>query len=456
MSYIRNYILSCFSVLSFAQQMFSQNGPFVAFPHEDGFLFIESEKQYFTTDGVSFDIRTHSYDLDHYRLGYVPSESGVFFVSGGGGKVYRYENDSLTRIDRSFDFQTRYGAYTFSKADTIIAVGGSGQFTTQNNIIYFTPALREWLIEYRFDYRSDNNNLDLGQYNSDTETLYFTLTDQKPITGPAQIEVQGAIGSNVYRYNFKDKEFSQTADLKSLFTEFFPNPFKPRMRAFNSYIKPLIYHGKELWTFDFELNEAYRHTGASLATLLQYEEIMAYNPLTNDFLLAHNLGVDPHFLVINESVLLGLGYETYLIDKPSSFAWYWLLLLVPPLGFFMFRKRELQLIEQLPAIERGLKQRLSEEDYKIYEMVKTAYPQGVEYPDLQSSFERELSYESRIKKLRSSIVTVDETIQSLLGRRGRRVFSIHKGKEDKRVKVIRLVNEKDSKWVSVFKPNWIT
>ena len=122
----------------------------------------------------------------------------------------------------------------------------------------------------------------------------------------------------------------------------------------------------------------------------------------------------------------------------------------------MFRKRELQLIEQLSAIERGLKQRLSEEDYKIYEMIKIAYPQGVEYPDLQSSFERELSYESRIKKLRSSIVTVDETIQSLLGRRGRSVFSIHKGKEDKRVKVIRLLNEKDSKWVSVFKRNWIT
>lgn len=88
-------------------------------------------------------------------------------------------------------------------------------------------------------------------------------------------------------------------------------------------------------------------------------------------------------------------------------------------------------------IEPELRKKLSSEEYKIYEIIKEAYPNGVEYPDLQAAFERELSYESRIKKLRTTLVSIDQIIQKLLNRKGKSVFTITKGKEDKRVKVIR-------------------
>lgn len=59
---------------------------------------------------------------------------------------------------------------------------------------------------------------------------------------------------------------------------------------------------------------------------------------------------------------------------------------------------------------------------------------------LQNSFERDLSYESRIKKLRTTIKNIDDTIQEMLKIKDS-VFEIEKGKEDKRVKVIRLKNQ---------------
>jgi hypothetical protein len=74
------------------------------------------------------------------------------------------------------------------------------------------------------------------------------------------------------------------------------------------------------------------------------------------------------------------------------------------------------------------------------QIIIDSYPNFVDYPELQNSFERDLSYESRIKKLRTTIKVVDDAVQSALKIKGS-VFEIERGKEDKRVKVIRLKDQ---------------
>ncbi len=70
-----------------------------------------------------------------------------------------------------------------------------------------------------------------------------------------------------------------------------------------------------------------------------------------------------------------------------------------------------------------------------------AYPEYVEYPELQNSYEKDLSYESRIKKLRASIKEIDDVVQEVICRKRNSIFEIEKGREDKRVKVIRIKND---------------
>ena len=142
-------------------------------------------------------------------------------------------------------------------------------------------------------------------------------------------------------------------------------------------------------------------------------------------------------MVINEAGLLGTEYEIIKLERANAFPW-WLFLLIVPLGVFVFLKRKgVPLVESLDRVTPQLKRVLSEEDFKIFQIIREHYPNGVEYPDLQSSFERELSYESRIKKLRNTIAHIDETAQSIIGKYSS-IFDITKGKEDKRVKVIRV------------------
>ncbi|MGA1773058.1 MAG: hypothetical protein ACO387_03000, partial [Flavobacteriaceae bacterium] len=113
------------------------------------------------------------------------------------------------------------------------------------------------------------------------------------------------------------------------------------------------------------------------------------------------------------------------------------LLLIP-----LFRTKSFVVLnEAIQSEERRIQQRLSSEDFYILKRIVDAYPEYVEYPELQNSYEKDLSYESRIKKLRASIKEIDEVVKEVIGRKRNSIFEIDKGREDKRVKVIRIKND---------------
>jgi hypothetical protein len=436
------FLLLLNSSVAFAQEALpGLNGDFIVFPEGAGFRFIDKGYSYFTEDGMTFEIETHSYDVDDYRLIHIPYASDNCFVSVGGGKVYKYIDGELRRDDKSFAFQSRFSSYNFAKGDTIVSIGGSGEFNVQNNIIYYTKVLQEWLMEYRYQPTSETNSIALGQYQPGSSKVFFNLPNEASTDNISDMVVENSFPSDIYSYNFRTRAFQNEFDLKSVFNRFFPNPESPRLRRFNNYEIPLLFDDNHILTFDFTKGEAYFHKSADTRTLLQYPKILGYNKESNRFLLVYNRDVDPHYLIINEAILLGTEYETIIIDRPG-FNWLWLLVIFLPIFFLlMLRKRGVSLVKRIDEITPNLIRILSEEDFKIFRIIREHYPNGVEYPDLQSAFERELSYESRIKKLRNTVTHIDETIQALIGRKNQSVFLITKGKEDKRVKVIRLKDD---------------
>jgi len=107
---------------------------------------------------------------------------------------------------------------------------------------------------------------------------------------------------------------------------------------------------------------------------------------------------------------------------------------------YLFSGKKQQLIDLVNQNQKRIKPQLSDEDFNVLQIIIDSYPNFVDYPELQNSFKRDLSYESRIKKLRTTIKVVDDAVQSALKIKGS-VFEIEKGKEDKRVKVIRLKDQ---------------
>jgi hypothetical protein len=65
-------------------------------------------------------------------------------VNKSSGMVYESINDTLRRIDNSFDHKMSFGCHVFKKNDTIFKFGGYGFWSTRNFFNYFNEITKEW------------------------------------------------------------------------------------------------------------------------------------------------------------------------------------------------------------------------------------------------------------------------------------------------------------------------
>jgi hypothetical protein len=65
-------------------------------------------------------------------------------VSIGGGMVYRSSNDTLKRIDNSFNHKMSFYSDVFVRNDTIFKFGGYGYWSNRDFFTYFSETTKEW------------------------------------------------------------------------------------------------------------------------------------------------------------------------------------------------------------------------------------------------------------------------------------------------------------------------
>ena len=186
----------------------------------------------------------------------------------------------------------------------------------------------------------------------------------------------------------------------------------------------------------------YEHVEVNHGILESFSNILAYNQQSNTFLLGADLPANGRFHVVNEADFLGRHYIEHDISVKEGILWWPFSLAGVLLSILalLLTGKTVSLIDLIQQHSKKLKAKLSYEDFVVLQKILESYPNTIDYPELQNSFERDLSYESRIKKLRNTIKTIDDEIQQTLGLR-KSVFVIDKGREDKRVKVIRIKEE---------------
>lgn len=435
------YLLSLFSV---PPQIDDRN--LVVFGARDGFVLISNDSLYYTIDGVDFDRRKHNFGLDMYRMQPVPKaekNSKTFMVSSGGGVVYRYDEvvDTLVRLDNSYLFMSRFGEAKVSRKDTIYTFGGYGEFNYSDKLISFKQNYREWNVEPIEDPLPIPSRKHFIQYDTLSDNIYIGFGDQSFFNDGVERIRQIPF---IYRFEGNHKatavgSFESLIETTKKFTRGLYT-----YKQFHHYRQPLLYSKEGIWSIDLIGTKAIHHINPDLGRLQHYTQIIAYNDYTGRFLLAANYETkSPRYHVVNELDLLGLEYEEYPLGNTSIPKWVYLsvglaILVILPL----FRtKSYVALNDTIKNNERRIQQRLSSEDFNILQLITQAYPGSVEYPELQNSYQKDLSYESRIKKLRASIKEIDEVVQNTIGRKRNSIFKIEKGREDKRVKVIRIKND---------------
>ena len=84
--------------------------------------------------------------------------------------MYVYENNTLERIDKSFEHRNKFHSYDFSYNKQIFSFGGYGLFDDNNLLTYFADKTQEW---HEFLYHKSGNEIPskrkipVGQVNDD-------------------------------------------------------------------------------------------------------------------------------------------------------------------------------------------------------------------------------------------------------------------------------------------------
>ena len=68
----------------------------------------------------------------------------ILFCHHGVGTVYELRNDTILRIDRSFNHRNQYHSSIFGHDNSLYAFGGYGLFETKNLFVCYSNVLNEW------------------------------------------------------------------------------------------------------------------------------------------------------------------------------------------------------------------------------------------------------------------------------------------------------------------------
>ncbi|MDO9037450.1 MAG: hypothetical protein Q7U59_03775, partial [Lutibacter sp.] len=143
-----------------------------------------------------------------------------YFVHSQGGLVYVLQNDSIKRIDNSFNHKMQINSDIFVYDTKIIRYGGYGFWSARNFFTYFDADLLEWETISPVNSKEVPKGTFDGLYFLDNDEVY--LFNGKSIDDFNKTEMY--FNNEVWKYNLKLNEWRYlgTSDVIDLIN--FPNP----------------------------------------------------------------------------------------------------------------------------------------------------------------------------------------------------------------------------------------
>lgn len=400
---------------------FESSFSFISLPEGEGFKIITNSKVYFTQDAINFTEREHNFQLDVQDFIMFPNTDNIF-IHRGGGLVYQFKNDSLLRLDNSYMWRSRYKSALFIKNDTIALVGGLGEFNEAKNIVYYNTFLREW-HEYKIKINQFEDRVLRVQYDSISDKLIGLSTDESVI--------------KYFEYEFQ----------KGLYTDVILNvnfnPFYRNYPLWPQYTEPLFFDEDDN-IIKWNLKEK-SYTLCNLSTynddLKDGKDFINFNPISKVFLVYDkNLKT---LLTINEDLLFAQPVKTVSFQltqdaNKNNFLIIPLIIILIGLTFLVLIRRRSVAKVVLSKKEEILAE-LSEAEAIIFNKIVECDPKPIELTELQQDFEPQLTYESRLKKLRKCLNSIENLAREKASVSNSKAVFIHiQSREDKRIKLIRL------------------
>jgi hypothetical protein len=275
---------------------------------------------------------------DNFSYNFFHIKGKNYLVHNGCGTVFEFKNDSIIRIDNSFEHKSQFMASPFVYKDEIYYFGGYGLFTFKNILTKFDFKTKEWeLVKY-----SNYNKIPEPRANS----LIFQQNDKLYLIGGLRDNFETNLPTtknielyDIWELNLKTKEWAYLGELedKNLIN----------FEYYNSSINDKnIYDYGKLFEFDFDTKTLKSTNPKDKYTFSYFEK---FNPETNEifYVLGNSDESNRKYELIIEDFDSykseftneeGLIETQNLLIKTSIIVF--LLLLISSLAYFFKRRRK--------------------------------------------------------------------------------------------------------------------
>ena len=427
------------------EPLFSIRDNSFSFSFKNEYFVLTPDSLYSSIDGILWQAVPNTFGLRQMKLSFVEENTTGYLFHQSGGKIVTYDGSDFKEYHSTEESRNQYSSLPFIHAKTPHIFGGLGLFTHKNIIVYFDKLKRDWAKvlpktpisgypqpRYNLTGAYAGNQLFVGPGTG--------VDEDRESSESHQIQL-----NDFWRFDFITREWSFLGRLNKEID-------LQKYHIINNYKDGALLLGlSDALYFNMRDNKLYHYTSVDgimlgeTANNYSLPVYVSYNNNSDKFTLLV-LREDGYRmpLVVNSDRILGSEVtESALYDPPISKNIYLIagliLLVISIVLYYGYRKRgkEKTPYDKIIFSIDDLEKTLTSEEFKILRMIVDKHPEPVQFLDLMSMFDQKMSYESHKKRLRSSLLSLEDKVKKHLHTNAD-VFEISRSKEDRRNKQIKV------------------
>jgi hypothetical protein len=430
-------LLILISLNSYSQEFKSPilNGSFL-FTYKDQSYLISGDSIYSNPNGTQWIAKKHNLIIND--LVFIQDNNSGYLMHNSGGVIYKFDGVNFKRIDESFEFNTQYQSFPFLYNGSIYNFGGYGLFTFKNIITYFNESKREteYVVTTTAISKSPFGRKKMfGQIVRDNLFIGsgygFDINKQNGTK-------KGIVFDDYWVFDIISKEWKKLGSGKPLTND------ERYSLIYDFKGGNLVIATDKIFTIDIKNNtiDFYENVNGDILKSIKkdaFRSLITYNKFKDGFYLVLD---KPDFgnklLFVRTDDFLGKPTRTESLYSADDYLiGYYLMggLIFLIAGFFIMNKKTN--FKKISSKRKEIDQILNEEEKQIFNLIFDRHPEFIPFPELMEAFKSHLSYDSRKKKLRSSLYQIEDKIMGVVKSKNK-VFVERKNKEDLRIKEIKI------------------
>lgn len=382
--------------------------------------------------------KLHGLVMNEYK--FIETPKMGYMKNASSGIVYSFDGIDFNRLDHSFDFKSQFRSYTFFHDGQIMDFGGYGLHSFKNIITYFNLAKKETelynqetplesspIARDRMMAQYLNNNLYIGQGHGVLPNIKQPYQNANLIT-------------DYWKFSFEDNTWTKLGE-RAIDIAY------PYDVVYGHNDNSLLISDKAVFECDIQNNILIQYTNANFGIIKSLNKIntlssIAFNSKKDGFYMIIDKPTgEAEVLFIKRNEFLGRQklYSKIYSDDSSllqTIVTITVLFILGALGFYL-TSRKRNIVELIKLKEEEIKIALKQDDFRVLSTLVASFPKFIDYSSLLDLFPEHLGYESKKKKIRQSIILIEEYLIRTHKLKGP-IFVFRKNIEDKREKQIRI------------------